>query len=356
MNIPERFALAMQAAGWCHRDTIIWYKPSPMPTSQNGFRWERCKVKVGASARAEVGTRHAEATSGNPQGHRDGKAFDSKAQYEPCPGCDKCRENGGRVLRRGKFRTTTSHEPIFMFSKGGRYFCDAEAVKEKAVGGTPGNTSHKGAEAYAAGDEKHRTKVGLADMVASESRLPRSVWKIPFEPLKDKHFAAFPGELARRCIAMATSARGCCPECGAQYAPVVDMERVPTRPGNQTKVGRASSNEDSPYHADGYSMIVGNRDPQRHIQRVVVRDYWPTCTCNAGEPVPSRVLDPFAGSGRCGQVAVSLGRDFIGCELNPEYAAIAEKLINTPWTPKTEKKPKRAKRRVQPSQKVLFAD
>jgi DNA modification methylase len=35
------------------------------------------------------------------------------------------------------------------------------------------------------------------------------------------------------------------------------------------------------------------------------------------------VLDPFAGSGTTGIAALLEGRSFIGCELSPEYVAIA---------------------------------
>ena len=44
-------------------------------------------------------------------------------------------------------------------------------------------------------------------------------------------------------------------------------------------------------------------------------------------PPGGTVLDPFAGSGSTGVAAKRLGFDFIGIELNPEYAAIAEKRI-----------------------------
>lgn len=44
----------------------------------------------------------------------------------------------------------------------------------------------------------------------------------------------------------------------------------------------------------------------------------------AGAPAGSTVLDPFAGSGTTGLVALGLGRRFVGIELNPEYAAMAE--------------------------------
>jgi len=39
----------------------------------------------------------------------------------------------------------------------------------------------------------------------------------------------------------------------------------------------------------------------------------------AGAPVGGIVLDPFMGSGTTAQVAQNLGRQYIGCELNPAY-------------------------------------
>lgn len=44
----------------------------------------------------------------------------------------------------------------------------------------------------------------------------------------------------------------------------------------------------------------------------------------AGCPAGGTVLDPFMGSGTTGQVATDLGRNFIGCELNPKYLALHE--------------------------------
>lgn len=42
----------------------------------------------------------------------------------------------------------------------------------------------------------------------------------------------------------------------------------------------------------------------------------------AGCPAGGIVLDPFMGSGTTGQVATDLGRQFIGCELNPKYVEL----------------------------------
>jgi DNA modification methylase len=39
------------------------------------------------------------------------------------------------------------------------------------------------------------------------------------------------------------------------------------------------------------------------------------------------VLDPFMGSGTTGAACMQLGVDFIGCEIDPKYFAIAEKRI-----------------------------
>lgn len=58
----------------------------------------------------------------------------------------------------------------------------------------------------------------------------------------------------------------------------------------------------------------------------------------AGCPIGGTVLDPFFGAGTTGLVAQRLGRNAIGIELNPEYAAMARARIDAP--PKAAK-PKR---------------
>lgn len=39
------------------------------------------------------------------------------------------------------------------------------------------------------------------------------------------------------------------------------------------------------------------------------------------------IFDPFMGSGTTGIAAVQMGRKFVGCEINPDYYAIAERRI-----------------------------
>lgn len=47
----------------------------------------------------------------------------------------------------------------------------------------------------------------------------------------------------------------------------------------------------------------------------------------AGSSSGDTVLDPFTGSGTVGMVALRHGREFVGIELNPQYAALAESRI-----------------------------
>jgi DNA modification methylase len=45
----------------------------------------------------------------------------------------------------------------------------------------------------------------------------------------------------------------------------------------------------------------------------------------SGAPVGGIVLDPFMGSGTTAQVAQDLGRQYLGCELNPKYCELQNK-------------------------------
>jgi DNA modification methylase len=47
----------------------------------------------------------------------------------------------------------------------------------------------------------------------------------------------------------------------------------------------------------------------------------------AGAPVGGIVLDPFMGSGTTAQVAQDLGRQYLGCELNPEYKKLQDQRL-----------------------------
>ena len=359
-GIPERFALAMQAAGWWWRDTIIWHKRSPMPSSQNGWRWERCKVKVApGSAVNNGGIRGQKVLEHGGWTSAMHPATKREAEWSDCPGCPKCSPNGGLVLRYGRFRTTTAHEPVFMFAKSERYFCDAQACREKTTGGTHPRGSKlsppKEAANVADGNGHAEWNRYTPDLVAD--RLPRSVWSLKdhralidwlaenapdvlsdffdaarapeslislsAEPSKELHFAAFPSELPRKILTMATSAGGCCSACGRSFAPIVKSERVATRPAINNKIWKhQAAGDGNGQRSDGAPSL----DPERHIAVTTTLGYRSTCGCGA-DSVPSIILDPFAGTGTTIIVARRLGLRAIGLEASDTYADMARRRV-----------------------------
>lgn len=358
MNMPHRVAAALQADGWFWRSTIIWAKRSPMPESISGWRWVRCRVKSAERVEAPQGG----LSSWDMGEHTHGPAGEYRGQektvpkWQPCPGCPKCDPNNGLVLRRGKWRPTTAHEYVFMFAKSERYFCDGDAVQERAeafikrgIGVTAGGAKSRSRDA---GDDRGNSdfKSRIGNVV--ETRNPRSVWSLSSEPYKGSHFATFPTKLVKPLIEAATSKAGCCAECGAPWAPVVESERVPTRPGLNNKIWKHTNGDDVGQRSESSP----NLDPQRHVAVTRTTGYLPTCRCNV-PAVPCRVLDPFGGSGTTAQVAKALGRDWTICELNPEYVPLAEKRIEVvpKWAvPEPEKKPRKKAAPIALEQMGLF--
>lgn len=99
-------------------------------------------------------------------------------------------------------RCTKAHEYVFLLSKSPTYSFDPYAMQEPALRPEgAGNKTHKGATAYAEGDDKMRTKVGLTEIGARETRNKRSVWTVPTQPYSEAHFATFPPALIEPCVA-----------------------------------------------------------------------------------------------------------------------------------------------------------
>ena len=164
IGIPWRVAFALQAAGWYLRSDIIWAKPNPMPESV-----------------------------------RD--------------------------------RPTRSHEYVFLLTKSPRYYYDAAAIAEPVAASTlqqvrdgytgqatkdyatgqaqdPSATKSRIIEGLRRKNEQSgdRRKEGFNDRWDAKTsvdltRNARSVWTINPQPYPEAHFATFPTELARRCIA-----------------------------------------------------------------------------------------------------------------------------------------------------------
>jgi DNA modification methylase len=219
-------------------------------------------------------------------------------------------------------RCTKAHEYVFLLTKSGRYFYDAEAVSEPSVTAADGRGSTEQRKALGHpsryGDTAGKASRGDGWSMPSLSprasgRNLRSVWKIATKSYRGAHFATMPPQLAETCLRAGTSESGCCSECGTPRERVVDRKRVATRPGADTKV-------------TGDKMTDGNRDPQRHVTTTTTTGWRSPCGHDApGEPCT--VLDPFGGSGTTLAVAAELGLNAIGFELNSDYINLAEDRI-----------------------------
>ena len=210
-------------------------------------------------------------------------------------------------------RCTKAHEYIFLLTKSERYFYDAEAIKEKAT-----CDRKRGPAEHPCKDTNGNS--GLSRREISPTRNKRSVWTVNTSPYKGAHFAVFPPKLIEPCI-LAGSPDQCCSACGKGHRRIVERDKVATRPGTNSKVNRASVDPDSPYESHS-GTVVGNRDPKRHTITTKTVGFETDCDCGA-DSARSVVLDPFFGSGTTGEVATSLGRDYVGIELNPEYCQLA---------------------------------
>jgi DNA modification methylase len=215
-------------------------------------------------------------------------------------------------------RPTSAHEKIWLLTKSEEYFYNHGAIRENVTGGAharaPGPNSREAVDrtprsrkikvpggwdvepgAHGTINRSGRTEATYRDepgvtpksapentnikakgsFHASttqlvETRNARNVWTIAPKAFREAHFATFPPALAERCIKAGTPPTVCA-ACGAVHS------------------------------CGGICQVFGRN--------------------------PGRVLDPFGGAGTVGLVAKRLGLDCTLIELNPEYAAMAERRI-----------------------------
>jgi hypothetical protein len=214
-------------------------------------------------------------------------------------------------------RPTKAHEYVFLLSKGPRYFYDADAIREPHEM-TPQRRSVSPMGVRGDDYSGQRGHSGMRDMVSDEpttfghpaGRNKRSVWTVATQPYAGAHFATFPPKLIEPCI-LAGAPERACGECGAPWARVVE-NHGPDKPN------------DHPRHTAPGQTI------HRGLAVAKMGSTWtretlgfePSCSHDDGT-APGVVLDPFAGSGTTGMVALRHGRSFVGVELSPAYAAMA---------------------------------
>jgi hypothetical protein len=148
----------------------------------------------------------------------------------------------------------------------------------------------------------------------------RNVWHLGPEPFPEAHFATFVTEIPRRAILAGTSARGVCPKCGGPWVRETRSSLYSSTYGGSHRPDVPDSNDQK-----GAGEQFGTRAFTERMRKEVETLGWrPSCSCNAGDPIPATCLDPFLGAGTTALVADQLGRDCIGIELSRPYAVMAE--------------------------------
>jgi DNA modification methylase len=223
-------------------------------------------------------------------------------------------------------RPTRSHEQVFLLSKKATYYYDQEAVREEMAPESAARYAYEfgGAKNKTLKAEQGHGTVCIGQREPTNGRNLRSVWTLGPEPFPDAHFAVYPTEIPRRAILAGTSERGCCPACGVGWTRVVETTRGPAPAERGGKNYGMNAQGTSPTSA---LRRVGGDDWYEYAGSTRTTGWSPSCRCDAGDPIPCTVLDPFAGAGTTGLVADRLGRSSVLIELNPEYAAMSERRI-----------------------------
>lgn len=264
-------------------------------------------------------------------------------------------------------RCILTHEYVFAFTRGDDYYWNADAIREsyaestlaelkREYRGEARKADYASSGAQNPSDVKRRIQASI-DPERGPNR--RSVWPIATQPSFIEHYALMPTTLAERCIQASTRP-------GGRHCDCAELIRTPTgkrtdedptekiggkglrrkrQPGEgsrpitrreqrdhaaQLKVSphRRAMHDEAGRAFEHYLRTdrAGARPIppellQRWIERGWLSDSIDPCSCPVSPP--DAVLDPFCGAGTTGVAALTLGRRFVGIELNESYVDMA---------------------------------
>jgi site-specific DNA-methyltransferase (adenine-specific) len=198
-------------------------------------------------------------------------------------------------------RLSNCYETVFLLAKSQRYFFDLDAIRtaSRSSNHTPTVRAAGYPPTHALPSRGHMNRnSGLGEQRAHPlGKNPGDVWSVATAGYRGGHFATFPIRLIERPL-LAGCPERVCTACGQPWG---------RRP----------------------------HEPSQALPRL--GEVVPSCRCDA-DPAPGVVLDPFFGSGTIALAAERHGRDWIGVELNPDYAALAEERLAS-WRIKEAKSP-----------------
>jgi DNA modification methylase len=200
-------------------------------------------------------------------------------------------------------RPTTSHEHVFLLTAAPRYYYDAEAITEEVSPNTHARISRDVAAQI--GSER-------ANGGTRADRPMKAIARQPFPSGWDSGDGRAGRELEGRYRAPGVNPNAAEAAEGSRQNPSMsEAIALPVLRRNKRTVWTIPT--------QGFAEAHFATFPEALVLPCIL----------AGSRPGDLVLDPFTGSGTTGLVADRLGRDFVGVELNPKYAAIAERRITS---------------------------
>lgn len=173
-------------------------------------------------------------------------------------------------------RCTKSHEYLFLLTKSERYYFDQDAIKEP--GKNPADDQRRMGQQKA--DNKSNPTETINGLRPRKTMVPAG-WK---------------------------SGNGA-------HGSIHDQGREPEARYTEKSIGMANKRSVWTIPTESYSEAHFATFPRNLVRPCVL----------AGSKPGQIVFDPYMGSGTVAQVALELGRNWLGCELNPDYVALQDK-------------------------------
>ena len=231
-----------------------------------------------------------------------------------------------------KDRPSRGHEMVYLLSKSPKYWFDIDAIREPVAentigrgpvdfGGEKGRNYNPEADDpnYRSGSEQWGRTYNWRES-SLLGRQKRTVWEVANEGLSEDHHAAFPSGLIEPMV-LAGCPRYTCPECGKGYKRITERTFVPQKDVSPERSIKGANGQKPMYEENQWEGFP------RGTTLIKSLGWQPSCNCGSIGTAPGIVLDPFMGSGTTALVAQQLGRDYLGCDLNPEYVQMAEMRI-----------------------------
>jgi hypothetical protein len=215
-------------------------------------------------------------------------------------------------------RLTNSYDVVYFLTRGRTYFFDLDGIRLPHRSWATGRSSSTYPPDRASAPLWRQQGGGNRGLAAQKARgevghhlgkNPGDVWSLPSANFHGAHFATFPPGLVERPL-LATCPELICETCGTPFQRASRVRREEIGPNR-----RPTRREPRVHHYDRRYTVIRERGP-----------LLPGCTCRTSAK-PGVVLDPFFGAGTVGLVAERNGRDWVGIEINPRYAKIAEQRL-----------------------------